>query len=111
MDPQTPQRIITHPLTQAAQRATAAAAARATQLAEQRGRLEAGGGTSVADLVEAQEQLAAALGRAHEARRRLVTQQLARAYHNVLGQDFLKAAGRLARLTLSDEVRRQPLDI
>jgi hypothetical protein len=111
VDPQTPQAIITHPLTQAAQRATAAASARAAQLAEQRARLQAGAGTSVADLVEAQEQLATALGRAHEARRRLVTQQLARAYRKVLGQDFLVAAGRLARLTLSDEVRREPLDL
>jgi hypothetical protein len=47
----------------------------------------------------------------HEARRRLVTHQLALAKHVVLGQDFLEAARRLARLTLSDEVRREPLDL
>jgi hypothetical protein len=111
MDSQAPQGIIEHPLTHAAQRASTLAAARAAQLAEQRARLQAGVGTSVADLVEAQERLATARGRTHEARRRLVTHQLARAYRKVLGQDFLVAARRLARLTLSDEVRRQPIDI
>jgi hypothetical protein len=111
MQPPTSHGIIDHPLARAAQRASAAAATRAEQLAEHRGRLQAGAGTSVAELVEAQVHLATARGRAHEARRRLVTHQLALAHHRVLGQDFLEAARRLARLTLSDEVRREPLDL
>jgi hypothetical protein len=100
-----------HPLVQAAQRAAVAAAARTSQVAEHRARLQAGEGTSVADLVEAQDRLVTAQHRAHEARRRLVTHQLALAHQRVLGQDFFEAARRLARLTLSAEVRGEPLGL
>jgi len=99
-----------HPLVEAAGRAAIAAGARVEQLAEHRARLRDGTGTSIADLLDAGSFLDAARHRQHEARRRLVTQQLARAQHAVLGQDFLVAARRLARLTLSEEVRGEPLD-
>lgn len=99
-----------HPLAEAAHRAAVAAGARAEQLDEHRARHRDGAGTSIADLVEAGSSLHAARRRWHEARRRLVTLQLARAQRAVLGQDFLAAARRLARLTLADDVRGLPLD-
>jgi ribosomal protein L13E len=99
-----------HPLVEAAQRAASTAAARAQELRVQRARVREGTGTSVADLADAAASLDTARRRGHEARRRLVTQQLAHAHHVVLGQDFLAAARRLARLTLSEDVREQALD-
>lgn len=99
-----------HPLAEAAERAALAAAARVEELTEHLARLRAGEGTSIADLLVARSCLEAGHRRHHEARRRLVTQQLARAQHVVLGQDFPAAARRLARLTLSEEVRGKPLD-
>lgn len=99
-----------HPLIEAAQRAATAAAERAQQLAEQRARLHDGTGTTVADAADAETQLEAARRRQHEARRRLITQQLAHAHETVLGQEFLAAARRLARLTLAAGVRDKPLE-
>ena len=100
-----------HPLAQAAHRAALAAAMRAEVLGAHRKRLNHGAGTTVADLAVATTYLGEAQRRSHEARRRLVTQQLARAHHSALGQDFLVAARRLARLILAEDVRGGPLDL
>ena len=100
-----------HPLAEAARRAARAAAVRAKLVAAHRIRLGDGGATTVADLAAATTYLAEAQCRSHEARRRLVTHQLARAYQNALGQDFFVAARRLARLTLAEDVRGRPLDL
>ncbi len=99
-----------HPLAQAADRAARAASTRAHELADQGARLRDGVVTTVTDTVDAATYLDAARGRHHEARRRLITVQLARAHSRVLGQDYLAAARRLARLTLAEDVRCEPLD-
>jgi hypothetical protein len=105
-----PGRTSDHPLAEAADRAAAAAARRARVLAVQEDRLRRGVGATIADVAEAATYLDAARGRQNEARRRLVTVRLARAYRSVMGQDFLAAARRLSRLTLAADVRRTPLD-
>jgi hypothetical protein len=110
MDAPAPQMGQDHPLVQAAQRAAHAAAARVELLAAHRDRLRQGTATTVADLAAAATCLAAAQSRSNEARRRLVTQQLARAHHQAVGQDFLVASRRLARVTLAEDVRGEPLD-
>src|SRR5262245_14718207 len=99
-----------HPLAEAARRAARAASVRAEVLAGHRARLNEGAATTVADLADAATYLAEAQGRSHEAERRLLTQKLAMANHKAVGQDFLVAARRLARLTLAEDVRRTPLD-
>jgi hypothetical protein len=99
-----------HPLAEAADRAAKAAGARAQELAAQGVRLRQGGGTTIADVADAATYLDAARGRHNEARRRLVTAQLARAHKTVVGHEFLVAARRLARLTLAEDVRSEPLD-
>jgi len=99
-----------HPLTEAAQRAALAAGERARTLAALLDRLRSGSGTSVAEALQAESSLEVARRRQHEARRRLVTTQLARAHHVAAHQDFLAVARRLARRTLAEEVRDKPLE-
>src|SRR5262245_10279835 len=99
-----------HPLAEAARRAARAAAVRAELLSAHRERLIGGSATTIADLAEAATYVSDAQSRYYEARRRLLTEQLARAHHNAVGQDFLVAARRLARLTLAEDVRGKPLD-
>jgi hypothetical protein len=88
-----------------------AAAYRAELVAAHRNRLGDGAATTVADLAVATTHLAEARSRNHEAQRRLVTLKLARAHHSALGQDFLVAARRLARLILAEDVRGRPLEL
>jgi hypothetical protein len=99
-----------HPLAEAAARAAEAAGVRAEALAVHQDRLRGGDGLSVADVIECEAQLLTARRRQHEARRRLVTVQLARAHQAVLGQDLLSAARRLAVHILSEDVRGEPLE-
>jgi hypothetical protein len=99
-----------HPLARAAQRAALAAAARAELVAEHRARLSDGAPTTVADAADAATYLAQAERRSNEATRRLLTLRLAVAHHDAVGQDFLVAARRLARLILAEDVRGKPLD-
>jgi hypothetical protein len=73
-------------------------------------RLSEGTATTVADVADAASYLAEAERRSNEATRRLLTLRLAIAHHDAVGQDFLAAARRLARLTLADDVRGTPLD-
>ena len=101
---------IPHPLAEAAARAAEAAGVRAVALAARQDRLRGGGGLTVADVIECEAQLLAARRRQHEARRRLVTVQLARAHTAVLGGDPLAVARRLAVHTLSEDVRGEPLE-
>jgi hypothetical protein len=102
-------RTAVHPLALAAGRAAHAARQRAGALSEKLLRLYAGEATTIADAVEAAADRDAAARRMHEAERRLITLRLARAHHDAVGQDLLASASRLARQTLAEDVRGDPL--
>lgn len=97
-----------HPLAVAAGLAARAARARADAVAAQRVALRGHHLADVGQAVEALTWQEEARGRLHASQRRLLTMRLARA-HRVVDQDVMAVARRLARITLADDVVRQPL--
>jgi hypothetical protein len=97
-----------HPLAEAARLAARSARARADAVAAQRAALRGHHLADVGQAVEALTWQEQARGRLHASQRRLLTMRLARA-HRAVGQDVVAVARRLARLTLADDVVREPL--